>query len=40
MENIPFIIADTDSSEKSRTHWWSMFDIEPRSDIFLKFFWT
>ena len=30
----PFIIANTDSSEKSVTHWWSILDIEPRTDIF------
>ena len=30
----PFIIVNTDSSEKSGTHWWSILDIEPRTDIF------
>ena len=30
----PFIIANTDSSKKSGTHWWSILDIEPRTDIF------
>ena len=30
----PFIIANTDSSEKSVMHWWSILDIEPRTDIF------
>ena len=29
-----FIIANTDASNKSGTHWWSILDIEPRSDIF------
>ena len=30
----PFVIANTDSSEKGRTHWWSILDIEPKTDIF------
>ena len=30
----PFIIANTDDSSKSGTHWWSILDIEPRTDIF------
>ena len=30
----PFIIANTDASNKSGTHWRSILDIEPRSDIF------
>ena len=30
----PFIIANTDDSEKSGTHWWSILDIEPKTDIF------
>ena len=30
----PFIIANTDSSSKSGTHWWSILDIEPKTDIF------
>ena len=30
----PFIIANTDSSEKGRAHWWSVLDIEPKTDIF------
>ena len=30
----PFIIANTDSSEKSAMHWWRILDIEPRTDIF------
>ena len=29
-----FIIANTDDSSKSGTHWWSILDIEPRADIF------
>ena len=30
----PFIIANTDASDKPGVHWWSMLDIEPRTDIF------
>ena len=30
----PFVIANTDSSEKGRTHWWVILDIEPKQDIF------
>ena len=30
----PFIIANTDDSSKSGTQWWSILDIEPRTDIF------
>ena len=29
-----FIIANTDSSEKGGIHWWSILDIEPKTDIF------
>ena len=31
----PFIIANTDASDKPGVHWWSIPDIEPRNDIFL-----
>ena len=31
----PFVIANTDISEKGGTHWWSIPDIEPKTDIFL-----
>ena len=30
----PFIIANTDDSEKEGTHWWSILDTEPKTDIF------
>ena len=30
----PFIIANTDSSDKGGTHWWSILDIEPQTDLF------
>ena len=30
----PSIIANTDDSNKSGTHWWSILDVEPRTDIF------
>ena len=29
-----FIVANTASSSKSRTHWWSVLNIEPKADIF------
>ena len=29
-----FVIANTDSSEKGRTYWWSILNIEPKTDIF------
>ena len=30
----PFIIANTDASDKPGVHWWSILDIELRNDIF------
>ena len=30
----PFLIANTDDSEKKGTHWWSILNIEPKTDIF------
>ena len=30
----PFIIANTDASNKEGTHWWSIFNIEPRNELF------
>ena len=30
----PFIIANTDASDKPGIHWWRILDIEPRTDIF------
>ena len=30
----PFIIANTDSSDKPGVHWWSTLDIEPKTNIF------
>ena len=29
-----FVIANTDSSEEGGTKWWSILDIEPKTDIF------
>ena len=29
-----FIIANTDDSQKDGTHWWSILDIEPKTDVF------
>ena len=31
----PFIIMNTDRSEKAGTHWWSFLDLHPRKEIFL-----
>ena len=33
-EKYSFVIVNTDSREKSRTYWWSILDIESRSDFF------
>ena len=30
----PFIIANTDASDKPGAHWWSILDNEPKTDIF------
>ena len=30
----PFIIANTDDSSNGCTHWWSILDIEPKTDLF------
>ena len=30
----PFTIANTDSNEKPDVHWWSILDIDPKTDIF------
>ena len=30
----PFVIANADSSSKGGTHWWSILDAEPKTDIF------
>ena len=29
----PFVIANTDAYSKQGTHWWSILDIEPKTDI-------
>ena len=34
----PFIIANTDDSSKGGTHWWSILNIEPKTDIFFFVF--
>ena len=36
----PFLIANTDSSNKDGTNWWSIPDIEQKIDLFLLFFWN
>ena len=33
-DKYPFIVANADDSNKQGTHWWSILDIEPKSDIF------
>ena len=30
----PFVIVNTDDTSKGETHWWSILDIEPKTDIF------
>ena len=30
----PFLISNTDRSDKKGTHWWSIFDIEPKMSFF------
>ena len=30
----PFIIGNTDASDKPGVHWWIIIDIEPRNNIF------
>ena len=29
----PFIIANTDSSDKPDVHWWSILEFEPKTEI-------
>ena len=31
----PFIIMNTDRSDRDGTHWWSFLDLHPKKDIFL-----
>ena len=33
-DKFPFIITNTDASDKPGVHWWSILDIEPRTNIF------
>ena len=30
----PFVVVNTDNSSKNETHWWSVLDTEPKTDIF------
>ena len=30
----PFIIANTDSSDKPGVHWWSILEFEPKTEIY------
>ena len=36
----PFLIGNTDSSNKDGTNWWSILDIEQKIDLFLLLFWN
>ena len=37
----PFIISNADRSDKNGTHWWSILNISPKSELFfLLFFWN
>ena len=36
----PFVITNTDSGENGGTHWWSILDIKPKTDIFSLIFWS
>ena len=38
-EKYPFIIANTNSSDKDDPHWWSIMDIEPQNGFFFRFVW-
>ena len=33
--NYPFIIMNTDRSDKKRTHWWSFLELHTKKEIFL-----
>ena len=40
-DKYPFIIANTDASDKPGVHCLSIIDIEPRNEIFFfRFFWS
>ena len=34
-----FLIANTDSWDKNSTYWWSILDIEPKTNLFLLLIW-
>ena len=37
----PFLIANTDRSDKQGTHWWSILDIDRKKRFFaIRFFWN
>ena len=37
----PFLISNTDRSNQGRTHWWSITNILPKSELFLfRFVWN
>ena len=33
----PFIISNTDRSDKNGTHWWSILNISPKSELFFYY---
>ena len=35
VKNYPFLIANTDRSDKQGTHWWSILDVEGKKDFLL-----
>ena len=38
-DKYPFIIVNTDSSDKNGMHWWINLDIEPKTDLFFLYVW-
>ena len=37
-DKYPFLISNNDSAEKNSMHWCRIFDIEPKTDLFLFLF--
>ena len=37
-DKYPFIVVNTDSSDKNGMHWWSNLDIEPKTDLYFFMF--
>ena len=38
-DKYPFIIVNTDSSDKNGMHWWINLDTEPKTDLFFLYVW-